>query len=182
VVTYGRGTCAIRSADSGYASDGASFSQRIVRPPLRRREAYRRSFGRTHPAGRCDQLAGVRNHVGLAPRVGYQQLDLFINGSGLDWPPARKQIHRLSIEAPLRRWRIIPRVTRGHRSDMAANLFRESVEGELWLSGAPRIAQRGQPPQGVAAIDPVMHQEASEEGVHLCAPGRRETGKRSSCG
>jgi len=47
----------------------------------------------------------------------------------------------------------------------------------LELSGAPRIAQRGQPPQGVAAINPVMHQEASEEVVHLCAPGGRETGK-----
>jgi hypothetical protein len=61
-------------------------------------------------------------------------------------------------------------------------LFRESIEGELWLSGAPRIAQRGQSPRGVAAINPIMHQEASEEGVHLCAPGGRETGKCSSRG
>jgi hypothetical protein len=38
------------------------------------------------------------------------------------------------------------------------------------LSRAPRITQGGKPPQGVAAINPVMHQEASEEGVHLCSP------------
>jgi hypothetical protein len=37
----------------------------------------------------------------VAQRVGYQQLDLFINGSGLDWPPAEKQIHQLSVEADL---------------------------------------------------------------------------------
>jgi hypothetical protein len=77
---------------------------------------------------------------------------------------------------------MISQATRGHRWAIAANFFRESVEGELWLSGAPRIAQRGQPPQGVAAIYPVMHQEASEEGVHVCAPVGRETGKRSRCG
>jgi hypothetical protein len=32
---------------------------------------------------------------------------------------------------------------------------------------APRIAQGGKPSQRVTAINPVMHQEASEEGVHL---------------
>jgi hypothetical protein len=36
--------------------------------------------------------------------------------------------------------------------------------------GAPCIAQGGQQPQGVAPINPVMHQEASEEGAHLCSP------------
>jgi hypothetical protein len=47
------------------------------------------------------------------------------------------------------------------------------------LSGAPRITQGGKPPQGVAAINPVMHQEASEEGVHLYSPrAPRETLKR----
>jgi hypothetical protein len=35
------------------------------------------------------------------------------------------------------------------------------------LSGAPRIAQGGKPSQGVTAIDPVMHQEAFDEGPHL---------------
>jgi hypothetical protein len=49
----------------------------------------------------------------------------------------------------------------------------------LGLSGAPRIAQGGKPPQGVAAINPIMHQEASEEGVHLYSPrAPRETLKR----
>jgi hypothetical protein len=47
------------------------------------------------------------------------------------------------------------------------------------LSGAPRITQGGKPPQGVAAINPVMHQEASDEGVHLVLRERRqETIKR----
>jgi hypothetical protein len=47
------------------------------------------------------------------------------------------------------------------------------------LSGAPRITEGGKPPQGVAAINPVMHQEASEEGVHLYSPrAPRETLKR----
>jgi hypothetical protein len=36
--------------------------------------------------------------------------------------------------------------------------------------GAPCVAQGGQQPQGVAAINPVMHQEASEEGAHLRPP------------
>jgi hypothetical protein len=35
------------------------------------------------------------------------------------------------------------------------------------LSGAPRIAQGGKPSQGVTAIDPIMHQEAFDEGEHL---------------
>jgi len=35
---------------------------------------------------------------------------------------------------------------------------------------APCIAQGGQQSQGVAAINPVMHQEASEEGAHLRPP------------
>ena len=51
----------------------------------------------------------------------------------------------------------------------------------FWLvsraGGAPCIAQGGEPPQGVAAINPVMHQEASEEGVHLHSPGPIETGE-----
>src|SRR5580692_4719582 len=38
------------------------------------------------------------------------------------------------------------------------------------LSGAPCIAQGGKPPQGVATINPIMHQKASEEGVHLYSP------------
>ena len=49
----------------------------------------------------------------------------------------------------------------------------------LGLSGAPRITQGGKPPQGVAAINPIMHQEASEEGVQLYSPrAPRETFKR----
>jgi hypothetical protein len=52
----------------------------------------------------------------------------------------------------------------------------------LGLSGAPRITQGGKPPQRVAAINPVMHQEASEEGVHLYSPrAPRETLKRGLC-
>jgi hypothetical protein len=35
------------------------------------------------------------------------------------------------------------------------------------LSNTPRIAQGGKPPQGITAIDPVMHQEAFDEGAHL---------------
>jgi hypothetical protein len=47
------------------------------------------------------------------------------------------------------------------------------------LSGAPRIAQGGKPSQRVTAIDPVMHQEAFDEGVHLVLRERRsETLKR----
>jgi hypothetical protein len=47
------------------------------------------------------------------------------------------------------------------------------------LSGAPRIAQSGKPSQRVTAIDPVMHQEAFDEGVHLVLRDRRsETLKR----
>jgi hypothetical protein len=38
------------------------------------------------------------------------------------------------------------------------------------LSGAPRNTQGRKSPQGVAAINPVMHQKASEEGVHPCSP------------
>jgi hypothetical protein len=41
------------------------------------------------------------------------------------------------------------------------------------LSGSPRITQGWKPSQGVAAINPVMHQEASEEGVHLVLRERR---------
>jgi hypothetical protein len=43
------------------------------------------------------------------------------------------------------------------------------------LSGAPRIAQGGKPSQGVTAIDPVMHQEAFDEGAHLISPRERQS-------
>jgi hypothetical protein len=121
--------------------DGASFPRRIVRPPLRRREAYRRSFGRTHPAGRCGQLAGIRKHVGLAPRVGHQQLDLFVKGSGLDWPPASKQIHQPSAKVilALRRRRITPWA----RADIAANLVPRECRGRVMAERcATRCAER----------------------------------------
>ena len=52
----------------------------------------------------------------------------------------------------------------------------------LRAGSAPCIAQGGEPPQGVAAIDPIVHQEAFEEGVHLRSPGPGETGKRASEG
>jgi hypothetical protein len=48
------------------------------------------------------------------------------------------------------------------------------------LSGAPRITQGGKPPR-VAGINPVMHQEASQEGVHPFSP-RETPGKRLSGG
>jgi hypothetical protein len=42
------------------------------------------------------------------------------------------------------------------------------------LSGAPRIAQGGKPPQGVTTIDPVVHQESFDEGAHLVLRDRKE--------
>jgi hypothetical protein len=57
-----------------------------------------------------------------------------------------------------------------------------SIVAPWFASGAgsaPCITQGGQQPQRVAAINPVMHQKASEEGVHLCPP-RERLGKRLS--
>jgi hypothetical protein len=42
------------------------------------------------------------------------------------------------------------------------------------LSGAPRIAQGGKPSQGVTAIDPVVQQEAFDEGEHLVLRDRKK--------
>jgi hypothetical protein len=41
--------------------------------------------------------------------------------------------------------------------------------------GAPRIAQSREPPQRVAPINPVMHQEPSDEGINLRSPVPIET-------
>ena len=49
-----------------------------------------------------------------------------------------------------------------------------SVSG---AGGAPCIAQGRKPSQRVAAVNTVMHQEASDEGVHLRSPGPIETGE-----
>ena len=40
-------------------------------------------------------------------------------------------------------------------------------DGKQISKYTPRIAQGGKPPQRIAAIDPVMHQEAFDEGAHL---------------
>ena len=58
------------------------------------------------------------------------------------------------------------------------------------LSGAPRIAQGGKPSQGVTAIDPVMHQDAFDEGAHLisqregqsCVPSRQSVEELRNAG
>jgi hypothetical protein len=41
------------------------------------------------------------------------------------------------------------------------------------LGGAPRVTQGRKPPQGVAAINPVIHEEASDEGAHLALSEKR---------
>jgi hypothetical protein len=43
------------------------------------------------------------------------------------------------------------------------------------LSDAPRIAHGGNPSQGIAAINPVMHQEPFDEGAHLISPRERRS-------